>query len=707
MTPFLPHWLTALLVLGLLAVGMPASTATAQTQTEVRLLLERSETPPGSALDAAVELTMAPHWHTYWRNPSESGGVGQATRIRWNLPPGITADPILWPVPKQLEEPAGITHVFEESTILVVPIRVASNAPPGEVELVGRVSWLECMEECVPGQTEVRARIRIGGQVTPSSDAAKIAQARALLPTRDPQLKAFARWEGEATGKERALLIDWTTTATAADFYAFETSEAEVLAKTDRPGGAPGGTIRIRKMVNQGENGWPAKVTGLLVAEPNTPARKGFEVELAIRPAAPEAVSDAVPFSWSALLPMLGAALLGGLILNIMPCVLPVIALKVLSFVRQSGSNPARVRKLGLVYGLGVLASFLVLALVLLGLQAAGKDANWSTAFQSPTFRVLLCILMVLVSLNLFGVFEVALEGKAITSATEIIRREGPGAAFFNGVLAAVLATPCTAPFLATAVAFAFTQPPLVLVLIFLTVGLGLALPFVLLCWQPAWLKLLPKPGDWMVRFKVAMGFPMLGTAIWIFWFTATRMGGSGVLWFGLFLVVVSAAAWAWGEFGQRAGRPLVGAIAALALLAAGYLGLMEGALDWRTPASQRVPRITWQPWSSDAVNAARAAGHPVLVDFTADNCANCKFNLVRSIEIASTIERLRKGGFVTLAGDFTDASPAIAAELKRFSRRGVPLVLVYPKDPKQAPRVLPTVFTPAEIHEALDWATR
>ena len=706
--PFsLPIWLARSVVFCLLFAGILTPRVTAQTQTKARLLLERSETPPGSSLDAAVELTMAPEWHTYWRNPSESGGAGLATRIRWNLPTGITADPILWPVPKQLEEAAGVTQIFEGVTVLLIPLHVASNAPPGEIEIVGRVSWLECHEECVPGQAEVRARLRIGSAVTPSDDAPKFVQARSLLPASDPKPTAVARWEGETTEKERALLIDWTTAAKTADFYAYETSEAEVLARTERPGGTPAGTIRIRKKVNKGDTGWPTKVTGLLVAEPNTANQKGFEVELSIQAPTTEAASEAVPFSWTALLPMLGAALLGGLILNIMPCVLPVIALKVLSFVRQSGSNPARVRKLGIVYGLGVLASFLVLALVLLGLQAAGKDANWSTAFQSPTFRVLLCILMVLVSLNLFGVFEVALEGKAITSATAIIRREGPGAAFFNGVLAAVLATPCTAPFLATAVAFAFTQPPLVLILIFLTVGLGLALPFVLLCWQPAWLKLLPRPGDWMVRFKVAMGFPMLGTAIWIFWFTATRMGGSGVLWLGLFLVVVSAAAWAWGEFGQRAGRPLVGGLTALALLAGGYFGLMEGALDWRTPASERHPKINWQAWSPSAVNAARAAGHPVLVDFTADNCANCKFNLVRSIEIASTIERLRKGGFVTLAGDFTDANSDIAAELKRYSRRGVPLVLVYPKDPNQPPRVLPTVFTPAEIHEALDWAAR
>jgi DsbC/DsbD-like thiol-disulfide interchange protein/cytochrome c biogenesis protein CcdA len=706
------HWLARSLLLCLLVAALPATSATAQTQTQVRLLLDRSETTPGSTLDAALELTMATGWHTYWRNPSESDGIGMATRIRWSLPPGVTADPILWPVPLLKEEAAGITHVFEETVLLVVPLHVASNAPPGEIELVGRVSWLECLEECVPGQTEVRARLRIGEKVAQSADAPKIAQARTLLPPRDPQPKAVARWEGEPTGKDRALLIDWTTTAVAADFYALENSEALVLAKTERPEGAPAGLLRIRKKVNQGESGWPTKVTGLLVAEPNTPGRKGFEVELAIQPPSREPETPAVPFSWAALVPMLGAALLGGLILNIMPCVLPVIALKVLSFVRQSGSNPVRVRKLGLVYGLGVLASFLVLALVLLGLQAAGKDANWSTAFQSPTFRVLLCILMVLVSLNLFGVFEVALEGKAITSATEIIRREGPGAAFFNGVLAAVLATPCTAPFLATAVAFAFTQPPLVLILIFLTVGLGLALPFVLLCWQPAWLKLLPKPGDWMVRFKVAMGFPMLGTAIWIFWFTATRMGGSGVLWFGLFLVVVSAAAWAWGEFAQRAGRPLAGGLTQPSPSSTGRYT----SASWRDRPRLAHPglpapaqRSPGSPGPPAAVAAARAAGHPVLVDFTADNCANCKFNLVRSIEIAPTLDRLTQGR-LRRHSPATSPTPTRRSppNSSRYNRRGVPLVLVYPEGSQPRPARPPHgLHTRRDPRAALDWATR
>lgn len=670
-------------------------------------MVDRLEVKPGSQVTAALELTMADGWHTYWRNPSEPGGPGTRTKLMWKLPAGISAGEIQWPVPAQLTEPAGTTHVYEGKVLLLIPLQIASNAPSGDVEINARATWLECQHECVPGRAELSVRFKVGSSDTPSPDGNAIAAAAKLLPTKlsDPS-KVIARWEDGEEVESRRVTIEWTTGAKTADFYAYEGDNSEVLAKSELLASSGNGVMRLRKVVNRPEKGWPDRLVGILVAEPNTSERRGFEVDLPIRPAA-GGTESVEPFSFAALLPMLGAALLGGLILNIMPCVLPVIALKVLGFVRQAGNHPKRVRQLGLVYGLGVLTSFLVLALVLLGVQAAGGDANWSTAFQNPIFRVVMCVLMVLVALNLFGVFEVTLSSGTLTSATQIIAREGAQGAFFNGVLAAVLATPCTAPFLATAVAFAFTQPPLVLILVFLTVGLGLALPFVLLCWQPAWLKLMPKPGDWMVRFKTAMGFPIVGTAIWMFWFTAGRMGESGVLWFGLFLVLVAAAAWVWGEFGQRAQKPLAGGIAALVLLLGGYFGLLEGMLDWRTPLSQKKPKIEWQPWSRTAVAEAKTAGKPVLVDFTADNCANCKFNKARSLNIAPTIERLKAGGFVTLEGDFTDADPEIAAELKRFKRRGVPLVLVYSKDGSKPPREMPTIFSPEEIQAALDWAVK
>jgi len=317
--------------------------------------------------------------------------------------------------------------------------------------------------------------------------------------------------------------------------------------------------------------------------------------------------------------------------------------------------------------------------------------------------------------LNLFGVFEVTLGSGVLGAASGLAAKHGFAGAFFNGVLATVLATPCTAPFLSTALAFAFTQPPLVTLLIFLMVGLGLAAPFVVVCWQPAWLKFLPKPGAWMEKFKVAMGFPMLATAVWLFWFTAPRFGKSGVLWLGLFLVILAAAAWVWGEFVQRGVRRRgVGMVVSIVLLALGYAYALEGQLKWRSAVKLAqgegslktdAEGIDWKPWSPEAVAKARADGKPVLVDFTADNCLNCQVNKVTSLEITATRSRLKQLNAASFIGDFTDQDPRIAAELKRYGRPGVPLVLVYPRDPGAEPIVLPEILTPKLVLDALDKA--
>ena len=252
---------------------------------------------------------------------------------------------------------------------------------------------------------------------------------------------------------------------------------------------------------------------------------------------------------------MLLYAFVGGLILNLMPCVLPVIALKILGFVSEANSEPRRVRKLGLIYALGVLLSFLALAAVVIGVKAAGHHAGWGMQFGSPVFIVCLTTLVTLVALNLFGIFEVTLGGRALDTAGELASKHGAAGAFFNGVLATVLATPCTAPFLGAALGFAFSQSAAEIILIFLTVGLGLSAPYVLLSWNPAWLKFLPKPGAWMEKFKIAMGFPMLATVVWLF-NVASSTYGKNVLWLGIFLVVIALAAWIFGEFFQRGRHP-------------------------------------------------------------------------------------------------------------------------------------------------------
>jgi thiol:disulfide interchange protein DsbD len=312
----------------------------------------------------------------------------------------------------------------------------------------------------------------------------------------------------------------------------------------------------------------------------------------------------------------------------------------------------------------------------------------------------------------LFGLFEVLPGGKVMSAASGLASKEGYPGAFFNGALATILATPCTAPFLAPALGWAFTQSPVSILTVFLAVGAGLAFPFVALCWKPGWLKLLPKPGVWMERFKVAMGFPMLATAVWLFWFTAPQFGSSGVLWFGLFLVLLALSAWIWGEFVQRGSKRRGLAIAfAVFFLAAGYTFILENKLNWRmaapaTSAGSIVNEpggIDWQPWSQEAVAAARSEGKPVLVDFTAKTCVNCQINKATSIEIPSTREKLKQVGAVALRGDFTNHDQRIAEVLKQYKRPGVPLVLVYSADSSEAPIVLPTILTPGIVSAALD----
>jgi thiol:disulfide interchange protein DsbD len=331
--------------------------------------------------------------------------------------------------------------------------------------------------------------------------------------------------------------------------------------------------------------------------------------------------------------------------------------------------------------------------------------------FGSPVFVVCLTTLVMLVALNLFGVFEVTLSGRALDAAGGLASKPGASGAFFNGVLATALATPCTAPFLSIALGFAFAQSTSLILLVFLTVGVGLAAPYVVLSWNPAWLRFLPKPGAWMEKFKIAMGFPMLATAVWLF-NLAGGSYGKPVLWLGLFLVLVALAAWIFGEFVQR-GRARKGVALGitLILLVGGYAFALENQLHWRQPMAapdvtgslkESADGIDWQRWSPEAVAAAQAAGRPVLVDFTADWCLTCQVNKKTSLEIPSVRAKLKSIDAVALLGDYTRLPDDITAELNHFNRAGVPLVLVYPRDPATPPIVLPEILTPGIVLDAL-----
>lgn len=683
----------------------------AQFHTDVQLRTEAREVRSGDTVMAGIQFKMEPEWHVYWQNPGDSGSE---IKLDWTLPEGVTAGAILWPVPEKFTEAGFATFVYFGDVTLLVPLTVSSGAVSGERDLRVRIRWQECKKECILANTNLATRISVGATRRDETDSKWLTAARAALPSKAESGLVRAYWEGAGTTQQRPVVIE-VKDSRAADFFPYkakgfaEAAMTETLPPRD-------GWVRFRKSVVSIDGGWPKQVAGLVINQAPTRPRTGREALVPIETSDPSAGSgasgpaaSAIPTMMGALLFQLLSAFIGGLLLNIMPCVLPVLALKVLGFVNQAKQAPGRVRQMGLIYGLGVMVSFLVLAGVAISIQQAGHFANWNAPFQNPIFRVVITTLITLVALNLFGVFEVTLDRRTTDTAFIFASKEGASGAFFNGVLAALLATPCTAPFLAPAVAFALSQPAWVILLFFAAIGAGLASPFVLLCWNPAWMKWMPRPGGWMLRFKHAMGFPMLATAVWLFWATATRMGESGVLWFGLFLVLVAAAFWVWGEFVQRSTRGQGwGMAVSLVLLAMGYVGLLEKQLDWRTPAAARKrPALDWGRWSKAALEEARKGGRPVLVDFTADTCLNCKVNKATSINIAGTIAKVKAVNAALLEGDFTDEDSAIAAELRRYGRNGVPLVLVYSRNPALTPRILPLTLTPSIVQEALDWAAR
>jgi thiol:disulfide interchange protein len=664
-------------------------------KTHLHLVLSAETARAGDTIWAGLQMDMAPAWHVYWRN---SGDSGDPVKITWQLPEGISAGEVNWPVPEKESDKAGdsplITYVYTHQVVLLTPIKLGNDLRPGTITLKAGVHWLECSQECDMYQGDVSATLTIASETKPSANAALIEQWRKKIPPPAQADVATAQWQSrQIVSNSRPVVIVWKNGAAPADFYPYVDTNFTVDGTTEAlPGDRS--AIRLRKIITKNDAKWPDHLTGILVSHTDSPNPQAVEVSLAIQP--PPAAAPTPPIAAGALATMLFFAFLGGLILNIMPCVLPIIALKILSFVKQSGEKPGRVRNLGLVYGLGVVVSFLILAALAIGVQQAGGLANWGDLFRHPNVQLTLTVLVTLIALNLFGLFEITLSSRATGAASDLASRQGFSGAFFNGVLATVLATPCTAPYLGLALGFALVQSATVILLFFLTAGIGFAFPFVLLCAQPRWMGWLPKPGAWMEKFKIAMGFPMLATAFWLMWLSANDE--SSVLWLGLFLVVLALAAWMWGTFVQRAVRRK-GLAAALCVV----LLVLDYAFVLRGHSSQ----IVWQPWSLQAVQEAQKAGHPVLVDMTAKSCLTCQINKATSLEIDSTRAKLQQIGAVPLLGDYTREDPAIGQVLRQYDRSGVPLVLVYSKDAAKPPIVLPPILTPSIVLKALDEAAQ
>jgi thiol:disulfide interchange protein len=664
---------------------------------------------------------MDPGWHTYWRN---SGQSGLPTTIEWQLPPGVSAGPIEWPLPKKVPEDELTTYVYEDDAVLLIPLKLGSDLKAGPLTLKAKLDWLECEKKCVKEGAEIEATLTIGSEAKASKDAEFLASWQKKLPEAGANIAAKAAWENAGKDDVGSLVLEWNSASPPAepDFFPDSNENFEVQPATEKMAGEPGKTrlrLRVKKLAKE----WPKEISGLLV-EGSGNQRKGYEIKVAVEWTATGASTktdttstkgygSSAPSLWRMLL----YAFLGGLILNIMPCVLPVIALKILGFVTEANNEPARIRKLGLIYTAGVLSSFLALALIVVGLQAAGHGAGWGFQFGNPYFLVAMTILVTLITLNLFGVFEVTLSSEALSAASGLASKHGATGAFFNGLLATVLATSCSAPFLGAAVGFAFAlKSALITVIVLLTVGIGMASPYLVLSWNPAWLKFLPKPGPWMQRFKVAMGFPMLAAAVWLCSLLAVHYGDRA-WWMAVFLVFLAVAAWIFGEFVQRGSRHrLLAVLITLLLLASGYGVALEQHLNWRAPAQETAsatgastvaPKgLAWKKWSPEAVAQARSEGRPVVIDFTAKWCPTCNTIVKPAFESASVQNKLKEINAVPLVADYTRFPQDITDELNRFSRAAVPLVVVYPRKASEPPAAFDLV-TSGSLLDALSEAAR
>ncbi len=708
------------------------STADESRHTHASLVADVARATPGTSMTVGVLLRMDPGWHTYWVNPGESG---LATTVRWTVPPGVVVSDLLWPLPeKTIEAGEVLTYGYSNETMLLAKVQLPTAMPAqGAVKLQAEISWLECEKTCVPGSATVTLTIPIGEQSTPSPDAPDIARYRAALPrplnTQDdvavsitPAPDTMSIVVTPSSGVRLAL-----NRADAPDFFP-SSENSPIAGRTSTL--VTGNKAVIRVPLAAAGKEQTAEVRGVLVYTTADGIRKGVEIvhepTRATSPLDRQFVTAQSTGGDVPLIMYIGLAIIGGLLLNIMPCVLPVIALKIFGLVKMAGDEPKKVRRLGWMFSLGILASFLVLALIVILLKVAGQQVGWGFQFQEPIFVIVMSALVFAFGLSLFGVFEIRLPGAAVAGVSAVIthqeRKGGKGYAssFAEGVFATILATPCTAPFLGSALGFAFAQPMGIILLIFATVAFGMALPYLLLTARPTWQRFLPRPGAWMETAKQFMGFLMMATLLWLLYILGKQLGMESVIWTGAFLLMIGLACWLIGRFATlTASRAAVWTtwVVASILAIGGYVAFIEGALDVRaaiagTPVlssstgNTRSNEVAWEPFSLPALESYLQKERPVFLDFTAEWCLTCKVNERTIIADKRVQDKLRSSGIVTMKADWTNRNPDITRLLAKFGRSGVPLYVLFPHGRPNEPIILPEVLTPTILLDALERAT-
>lgn len=671
-----------LLVHLLITFGLVASSLEAQVR--ATLVSAVASVEPGRPFEVALRIEHAAHWHTYWVNP----GTGLATSLEWTLPPGWTAGEIQWPVPRVFTGPSGMVtgHGYEGDLLLPVTLTPPATLKAGDtITLRAKAEWLMCSDTCVPASAPVELMLSVAtGLAQPDAEwSEKIATV--TLPV------LHQNWKIEATrdGNEVRLFVHATSgekpPAVGLHFFSQDSLIQYEQPQTLRV--TPDG-IEMGLSLSPDTGSETPRLRGVLAT---ADSRLGWTIDVPLteKPIAPVTLpAKAGGFAGTLLL-----ALAGGLILNLMPCVFPVLGIKILGFVNQSGNDRKKITLHGLVFTIGVMVSFWSLAGVLLILRAGGSQLGWGFQLQSPAFVFGMAVFLLIFALNMSGLCEVGLA--ATGTGARLQMKQGYSGSFFTGALATLVATPCSAPFLAPALGAALALPAFQSFLVFTAIGVGLSTPYLFLSLFPQAIKLLPRPGAWMETFKQLMAFPLYATVGWLLWVLAgqTKDDDNALLLVTFGFVFVAMGVWVYGRYAQahgKIGRQRFGYMTSAALLAVGLgVGWPKSA-----PASAAGGyQIVWEKWSPEAVAAAQASGHLVYVDFTARWCATCQTNKAVVFHSDAVLAALSKKNVVLLRGDWTSKDPKITAELARWNRSAVPFNLVY-SPARAAPRILPELLT-------------
>jgi thiol:disulfide interchange protein/DsbC/DsbD-like thiol-disulfide interchange protein len=682
-------------LLAALVVVFAGLAPAARAQVKAALVAADASVQPGRTFTVAIRLEHEPHWHTYWINP----GTGYPTSIEWQLPEGWTAGDIQWPTPKVVKDRHGtITgNGYEDVVLLPVQITPPANARAGEtVTLRASVDWLMCADVCIPGDAKVELSLPVRAEVpAPHPEHGKmVTAAMAALPSPVPALSVQATRAGKVitlrvSGWDAALSQPWFFSEDALVQY-----DAPQTVDENRAG-----LLVLKLPASEAYDGPAQRLVGVLRQEGSWVAGKtapGARIDVPLGTVGgTEAAGGGNDGVSAPLFGTLALAFVGGLILNLMPCVFPVLGIKILGFVNQAGADRRKIVLHGVVFTVGVLASFWSLAALLAVLRAGGEQLGWGFQLQSPAFVFALAVVLLVFGLSMSGVFEFGLAATGVGANLQM--QHGYAGSFFTGVLATVVATPCSAPFLAPALGAALALPTGESFLVFTIIALGLSVPYLLLSIFPSAVRALPRPGAWMETFKEVMAFPLYATVGYLVWVLAGQTSENGLLMALFGLTLVAMAAWLYGRYtapGAKPARRRFGIAGGLILLGVGAW------LGW--PRATAPSDIVWTPWSTEAVAAARAENRPVYVDFTARWCATCQTNK-RIVFSSDEVKRVfRERNIATLKADWTNRDPAITAELRKWNRSAVPFNLLYlPGDDE--PIVLPELLTPGVVLEALN----